>query len=429
MCAAAAFVRRHRKFLLNLTTSAGLLALGDLSAQIVYERKHALDQKRLRTIIVWQANFTTRISILVAATLTGATMGIQAHVWYGFLDRFIAQATWKNVFKKVLLDQTIAAPMYTMTYILGKILSLISIAHSHLLPSRYIDSRRSNISIGIERWYQRQFSSIVFGWLSDLYSCPDHQFQIHLSFLSCTVYVRNFLRFQCVSQCFQTYARKRRMNVDNRCQSSAEIVFEKVLSTNGVILNDKRLFEEENKKPRFLFVGKLCKQRFVLLGKTDKQMKRSVVSFILSMRAKSINHVIVLVIDWPLSLHNAKREKNFTWKSMFIEVWRLFLFLPLFSSPFHLISNDWASVSRRTRLAFILRLTDRLHTLRFFSFSFSLFSSISSPHTTSIRSNQQQQLFLIIFLRFTNTNDNNQTNEWRETKYTTTTTTKKKKSY
>ena len=52
MCAAAAFVRRHRKFLLNLTTSAGLLALGDLSAQIVYERKHALDQKRLRTIIV-----------------------------------------------------------------------------------------------------------------------------------------------------------------------------------------------------------------------------------------------------------------------------------------------------------------------------------------------------------------------------------------
>ena len=78
-------------------------------------------------------------------------MGIQAHVWYGFLDRFIAQATWKNVFKKVLLDQTIAAPMYTMTYILGKILSLISIAHSHLLPSRYIDSRRSNISTGIER--------------------------------------------------------------------------------------------------------------------------------------------------------------------------------------------------------------------------------------------------------------------------------------
>lgn len=60
----------------------------------------------------------------MAATLTGTAMGTQAHVWYTFLDRIIAQPTWRNVFKKVVLDQTIAAPIYTMTYILGKTQSL-----------------------------------------------------------------------------------------------------------------------------------------------------------------------------------------------------------------------------------------------------------------------------------------------------------------
>jgi hypothetical protein len=59
-------------------------------------------------------------SVLVAASATGAVLGIESHIWYGFLDRFIAQANWRNVFKKVAFDQTIAAPIYTCTYILGK---------------------------------------------------------------------------------------------------------------------------------------------------------------------------------------------------------------------------------------------------------------------------------------------------------------------
>jgi hypothetical protein len=50
----------------------------------------------------------------------GALMGIEGHVWYSFLDRVIPQSTWRNVFKKVILDQTLAAPIYTLTYIIGK---------------------------------------------------------------------------------------------------------------------------------------------------------------------------------------------------------------------------------------------------------------------------------------------------------------------
>lgn len=58
--------------------------------------------------------------LLVAAFATGAIMGVEGHVWYSFLDRHIVQSTWRNVFKKVLLDETIAAPFYTLTYIVGK---------------------------------------------------------------------------------------------------------------------------------------------------------------------------------------------------------------------------------------------------------------------------------------------------------------------
>ena len=60
-------------------------------------------------------------SVLEAACATGAVMGAEGHIWYTFLDRRLAQTTWRNVFKKVLLDQIIAAPVYTITYIVGRI--------------------------------------------------------------------------------------------------------------------------------------------------------------------------------------------------------------------------------------------------------------------------------------------------------------------
>lgn len=64
-------------------------------------------------------NNSIRNDWVVAAALTGTVLGAEAHVWYRFLDRFIAQTTWTSVFKKVCLDQTIAAPIYTGTYIIG----------------------------------------------------------------------------------------------------------------------------------------------------------------------------------------------------------------------------------------------------------------------------------------------------------------------
>ena len=115
---AASFLRRHKLVLLNVSSGSGLLALGDLFAQVFYEKKKHVDDKRLGMFI--DASFvTTHALILVAACITGAVMGLEGHVWYAFLDRIIAEATWRNVFKKVLLDQALAAPLYTSTYIIG----------------------------------------------------------------------------------------------------------------------------------------------------------------------------------------------------------------------------------------------------------------------------------------------------------------------
>ncbi|CAF1137311.1 unnamed protein product [Adineta steineri] len=98
----AIFFRRHKQLFINLISASGLLTLGDFCAQFFHEKKTSLDDKRL-----------------LAACLTGTAMGTEGHIWYKFLDRAIVQATWHNVFKKVVLDQTIAAPIYTMTYIIG----------------------------------------------------------------------------------------------------------------------------------------------------------------------------------------------------------------------------------------------------------------------------------------------------------------------
>ncbi|UJR37947.1 hypothetical protein I4U23_030632 [Adineta vaga] len=119
------FIHRHRLFLLNLTSASGLLASSDFCVQVFYEKKKPIDDKRI-----------------LAALTTGAVMGVEGHVWYSFLDRAISQSTWRNVFKKVLLDQMIAAPVYTLTYIIGTSIlegrrssrELINDTHTNFFP-------------------------------------------------------------------------------------------------------------------------------------------------------------------------------------------------------------------------------------------------------------------------------------------------------
>lgn len=96
------FLRRNHLFFINFISASGLLASSDLFVQLFYEKKKKLDEKRL-----W------------AALATGAVMGVEGHFWYSFLDRIIVQRTWSNVLRKTFLDQAVAAPVYTLTYIVG----------------------------------------------------------------------------------------------------------------------------------------------------------------------------------------------------------------------------------------------------------------------------------------------------------------------
>jgi hypothetical protein len=48
----ALFFRRYKHLFFNVTSAAGLLALGDFCAQKLYEKKEHLDNKRLSMFII-----------------------------------------------------------------------------------------------------------------------------------------------------------------------------------------------------------------------------------------------------------------------------------------------------------------------------------------------------------------------------------------
>lgn len=47
---------------------------------------------------------------------SGASVGVLCHHWYKVLDRFIVGRTWKNVTKKLVLDQVIFSPIMILTF-------------------------------------------------------------------------------------------------------------------------------------------------------------------------------------------------------------------------------------------------------------------------------------------------------------------------
>ncbi|CAF4526841.1 unnamed protein product, partial [Rotaria magnacalcarata] len=94
------FFRRYQLFIVNIVSASGLLATSDLCVQILYEKRETIDKRRF-----------------LAALGTGIVMGIEGHIWYSYIDRVMAQRTWRGVFKKVAIDQTIGAPFYALTYI------------------------------------------------------------------------------------------------------------------------------------------------------------------------------------------------------------------------------------------------------------------------------------------------------------------------
>ena len=62
----------------------------------------------------------------------GAVVGPINHYWYAGLDKFLTGNSAQTVVKKILLDQTIASPIFAFTFFMGKCISISTYkAHLH----------------------------------------------------------------------------------------------------------------------------------------------------------------------------------------------------------------------------------------------------------------------------------------------------------
>jgi protein Mpv17 len=50
----------------------------------------------------------------------GAVIGVLNHYWYALLDSKLPGTTAKTIIKKILLDQSIASPLFMSIYFIGK---------------------------------------------------------------------------------------------------------------------------------------------------------------------------------------------------------------------------------------------------------------------------------------------------------------------
>jgi hypothetical protein len=57
--------------------------------------------------------------------LLGVLCGPLNHAWYSLLDRLLPSTQRSVVVKKILLDQAIAAPMFSFTFFMGDYLDLL----------------------------------------------------------------------------------------------------------------------------------------------------------------------------------------------------------------------------------------------------------------------------------------------------------------
>ncbi len=149
--------------------------------RVIFLCKYSMKSERLwiKSVFVCISYFFFKINsfsfdcqYVVAAFTTGAVMGVEGHIWYSFLDRRIFQTTWSHVFKKVMLDQTVAAPFYTLTYIVGETNDAEKYFFHRtclfFLFSRNHHSRRTNIIWRNYQRYSEKFPPSISDRLLDL---------------------------------------------------------------------------------------------------------------------------------------------------------------------------------------------------------------------------------------------------------------------
>lgn len=87
------------KYLLctNVAISATLSGLGDIT-----EQHYEIFSEELETWDPWRTR---------KMAMSGVTVGVVCHFWYGFLDRLIVGHTLSTVAQKIVIDQVIGSPL------------------------------------------------------------------------------------------------------------------------------------------------------------------------------------------------------------------------------------------------------------------------------------------------------------------------------
>lgn len=84
--------------------------------------------------------------------IVGLFLGPFNHFWYGLLDRVIKGSGGKVVLKKILCDQTVAAPVFCSSFFLGKFNKLYFVVTFYLFDIRVCECKqiaKSQLSVYI----------------------------------------------------------------------------------------------------------------------------------------------------------------------------------------------------------------------------------------------------------------------------------------
>uniref|UniRef100_A0A336N0E2 CSON011581 protein n=1 Tax=Culicoides sonorensis TaxID=179676 RepID=A0A336N0E2_CULSO len=89
--------------LFNTISSGGLMMFGDIAAQTIEqkigEKDEGFDLKRIARM-----------------TIVGTLQGPMHHYFYGWVDRIMPKNDGRTVFKKIMLDQFVASPIFIASY-------------------------------------------------------------------------------------------------------------------------------------------------------------------------------------------------------------------------------------------------------------------------------------------------------------------------
>ncbi|XP_063703893.1 mpv17-like protein 2 [Culicoides brevitarsis] len=89
--------------LFNTVSSGGLMLFGDVAAQTIEQR-------------LGEKTDGYDLARIARMTIVGTFQGPMHHYFYGWVDKIMPKNDGKEVFKKIMLDQFVASPLFIVSY-------------------------------------------------------------------------------------------------------------------------------------------------------------------------------------------------------------------------------------------------------------------------------------------------------------------------